>query len=173
MADADGDSGFAQLLDDVAVSHVGALHLVAELVHHFGDPRHADSADSDEVDDPDVGAHRLHHAGRPFAGAVFTRGVRTCPTATGESPLPTRSTRSARSRAACGRPTDKARAAALFSATGSAAIASIWRASASGVKPVCWMVRAPPTRVISRAFAVWWSSVAAGNGMRIAGRPAA
>ena len=34
------------------------------------------------------------------------------------------------------------------------------------------MVRAPPALVISRALTVWWSSVAAGKGIRIAGRPA-
>src|SRR5689334_24526377 len=49
----------AQLLDDITFGDVRALHLVPELVHHFGDARHADAADADEVDDPDVGAHRL------------------------------------------------------------------------------------------------------------------
>src|SRR5881397_1515662 len=107
------------------------------------------------MDRAEVGAHRLHHAGTaPFGAAAVTRGLKAAPTITGATPLPIRSTRSARSRAAWGRPTDKARAAALLSAIGSAAIASIWRASTVGVKPDCWIVRAPPASVISRAFAV-------------------
>ena len=43
----------------------------------------------------------------------LTRGLSAGPTATGATPLPTRSTRSARSRAACGRPTDSARAGGI------------------------------------------------------------
>src|SRR3954464_14940865 len=130
MADADRDSRLAQLLDDVAVGDIGALHVVAELVHHFRDARHADAANADEMDRADVGAQRFHHAGTPPAGArAFFRGLSTGPTASGGKPPPTRSSRSARSRAACGRPVDMARSAALLSATGSAAIASICRAS--------------------------------------------
>ena len=63
MADRDRDAGLAQLFDDIAFGDVGALHLVAELVHHLGDAGHADAADADEMDRADVGAHRLHHAG--------------------------------------------------------------------------------------------------------------
>src|SRR3954468_6391575 len=125
-------------------------------MHHFGDTGHADAADADEMDRPDIRAHRLHHAGTPPAGAAaLVRGLSTGPTAIGATPLPTRSTRSARSRAACGRPTDSARAAALLSATGSIASASIWRARTSGVKFSCLMARAPPAFTISRALAVW------------------
>ena len=136
VADADRNAGLAQLFDDIAFGDVGALHLVAELVHDLGDAGHADAADADEVDRADVGAHCLHHAGiAPPARRALTRAEsapgRRRPA---QAPSPTRSTRSARSRAACGRPTDRARAAALLSATGSAAIASIWRASTSGVK---------------------------------------
>ena len=69
MADRDRDPGLAQLLDDIAFGDVRALHLVAEVVHHFGDARHADAADADEVDRADVGAQRLHHAGTPAAGS--------------------------------------------------------------------------------------------------------
>src|SRR6185312_2432956 len=134
---------------------VRSLHFVAELVHHLGDARHADAPDSDEVDCADVGAERLHHAGMPPTGTVaVTRGASAGPTATGATPLPTRSTRSARSRAAWGRPTDSARPAALLSATGSIASASICRASTSGVKFDCAIARAPPALTISRAFAV-------------------
>src|SRR5689334_17753172 len=173
MADRDRNAFLAQLLDDVIVGDVGALHLVAELVHYLGNARHADAADADEVDRADVRAHRLHHAGTPPAGAAARlRGLSTGPTASGEAPLPTRSTRSARSRAACGRPTDRARAAALLSAIGSIASASICRASTSGVKLPWAIARAPPALTSSRAFAVWWSSVAAANGIRIAGLPA-
>ena len=126
MADGHRNAVLPQLLDDIAVRHVGALHRIAELVHHLGDARHADAADADEVDRPDVGAERSLHAGTPPAGTLADlRGLRAGPTRIGTSPSPIRSTRSARSRAACGRPTDKARVAALSRATGSAAIASI------------------------------------------------
>src|SRR5579884_2983754 len=156
MPDGDRDSLLTELLDDIAVRRVRALHLVAELVHHLGDSRHADAADADKVDGPDVGPQRLHHAGIPPAGAsAATRGVSAGPTATGATPLPTRSTRSARSRAACGRPTDSARPAALLSATGSIASASICRARTSGVKFAWAIARAPPAFTISRALAVW------------------
>src|SRR4051794_8671142 len=105
MADADCDTRLAQLFDDIGFGDVRALHRIAELVHHFGDARHADAADADEMDRADVGAQRLLHAGTPPAGtSALVRGL--SPTATGAKPLPTRSTRSARSRAACGRPTD-------------------------------------------------------------------
>src|SRR3954470_8456752 len=125
-------------------------------MHHLGDAPHADAADADEMDDPDVGAHRLHHAGIPPAGAWLpTRAVSAGPTSFGATPFPTRSTTSARSRAAWGRPTDRARADLLLSAIGSAAIASIWRARTVGVKFSCWIVRAPPALVISRALEVW------------------
>src|SRR5689334_11060275 len=174
MADRHGDARLAQLLDDIALGDIRALHLVAELVHHFGDARHADAADADEMDRADVGTERLHHAGTPPTGAsALVRGVSAGPTTTGATPLPTRSTRSARSRAAWGRPTESARAAALLSATGSIASASICRARRSGVKFSCLIARAPPAFTISRALAVWWSSVAAAKGTRMAGRPAA
>src|SRR6476646_9759171 len=156
MPDRNWDSALPQLLDDIGVGHVGALHRVAELMHHLGDARHSDPADPDEVDRADVGAQRLHHAGMaPFRAPAVTRGVSAGPTTTGAMPLPMRSTRSARSRAAWGRPTERARAAALLSATGSIASASICRAKTSGVKLSCAIARAPPALTSSRAFAVW------------------
>ena len=36
-----------------AVGEVAALHLVAEIVQHLGDARHADAADADEMDQSD------------------------------------------------------------------------------------------------------------------------
>ena len=65
LADHDRNAELAQTLDDIALGDVRALHLVAELVHHLGDARHADAADADEVDRADVRAQRLHHAGTP------------------------------------------------------------------------------------------------------------
>src|SRR5579872_6464877 len=174
MTDVDRDTRLFQLLDNIAFGDIRALHLIAELVHHLGNARHSNAADADEMDRADVGTKRLHHAGiAPFGALAVTRGLSVGPTRTGAMPLPTRSTRSARSRAACGRPTESALAAALLSATGSIASASICRARMAGVKFDCWIARAPPALTISRAFAVWWSSVAAANGIRIAGRPAA
>ena len=55
LADHDRDAELAEPFDDIALGNVGALHLVAELVHHLGDAGHADAADADEVDRPDVG----------------------------------------------------------------------------------------------------------------------
>src|SRR4030095_15793912 len=40
MADADRNAGLAQLFDDVALSNVRALNLIAELVHHLGNSGH-------------------------------------------------------------------------------------------------------------------------------------
>ncbi len=81
-------------------------------MHHLGDPGHADTADADEVDRTDLGTHRLH-AGTPSPlGARLAAGWAR-PTISGEAPPAIRSTRSARSLVACGRPTDSARSAAL------------------------------------------------------------
>ena len=52
------------------------------------------------------------------------------------------------------------------------ASASAWRARPA-VKLGWRIARAPPALTISRALAVWWSSVAIGSGTRIAGRPTA
>src|SRR5215208_4093166 len=106
MTDGDRDPGLAQFLDDIAFGNVGALHLVAQAVHDLGDARHADAADADEVNRAEIGPERLH-AGTPPANSVRTRGVSSGPTRVGARPSPMRSTRSARSRAAWGRPTDK------------------------------------------------------------------
>ena len=58
------DSGLAQPFGDIAFGAIAALHLVAQVMHHFSDAGHADAANTDEVDRPDLGAHRLH-AGDP------------------------------------------------------------------------------------------------------------
>src|SRR4051794_38960711 len=101
MPDRDRNAGLAKLLHDIAIGHVGPLNAVAKLMHDLGDARHADAANADEMDRPDIGAHRLHHAGTAVPGApALTRGKSPEPTAVGATPLPTRSTRSARSRAA-------------------------------------------------------------------------
>ena len=60
VADRDGNAALAQALDHIAFGHVRALHLVAEVVHHLGDARHADPADADEMDGPDIGGDALH-----------------------------------------------------------------------------------------------------------------
>ena len=104
---ATGMPSFAQALDDIAFGDVRALHLVAEDVHHLGDARHADAADADEMDRADVGADALH-AEQPLVRPVgrgsdrVARGRRR-DRRRGRAPV--RSTRSARSCAASGRPT--------------------------------------------------------------------
>ncbi len=60
MADHYLDPALAQALDDIALGNVGALHAVAEVVHHFGNARHADAADADEMDRADVGGDAFH-----------------------------------------------------------------------------------------------------------------
>src|SRR3546814_12183370 len=62
MALEDGDAESAQPLDVIVRREVRALHLVAEIVHHLGDARHADAADADEVDDSDIERQRPHAA---------------------------------------------------------------------------------------------------------------
>ena len=59
MADEDVDALLAQALDIGAFGLVGALHGVAEIVQHLGDPAHSDAADADEVHPPDCLRH-LH-----------------------------------------------------------------------------------------------------------------
>src|SRR4029078_5476827 len=87
MADGNGNALLAQLLDHVAVGEGGALYLVAELIHDLGDSGHANADNADEMDRADIGAHRLHHAGTPPAGAAARlRGSRTAPTAHGARP---------------------------------------------------------------------------------------
>ena len=44
----------AQALDVGALGRVGALNLVAQIVHDLGDAAHADAADADEMDGADV-----------------------------------------------------------------------------------------------------------------------
>ncbi len=50
VADEDGNAQLAQTPDAGAFRDVGALNLVAEIVHDFGDAAHADPADADEMD---------------------------------------------------------------------------------------------------------------------------
>src|SRR6185295_11027346 len=69
VADRDRDAELAKPLDDIGIGDVGALHLVAQDVHHLGDARHADAADADEMDGADVGADALH-ADAAHAGAA-------------------------------------------------------------------------------------------------------
>src|SRR3546814_16078332 len=47
VADLDRDAPLAQVLDDIALSHVRPLHAVAEIVHHLGDARPTDPADAE------------------------------------------------------------------------------------------------------------------------------
>ena len=71
----------AQPLDIGVVGGVGALHRVAEIDQHLGDAAHADAADADEMDRPDV-ARKFHQFDAPRlsspanAGDPVNAGVR-------------------------------------------------------------------------------------------------
>ena len=53
----------AQALDVGVVAEVRALNLMAEIEQHFGDARHADAADPDEMNGADLA--RQFHGGSP------------------------------------------------------------------------------------------------------------
>jgi hypothetical protein len=59
VPDRDGGALLAQPLDVGVLGRVRALHRIAEINQHFGDPAHADAADADEVDRTDIG-RELH-----------------------------------------------------------------------------------------------------------------
>ena len=173
VADLHRDAGLAQAFDDIAFGNVGALHLIAELVHHLGDPGHADAADADEVDGADVGAERLH-AGTPWTAPPVDAADRGRPDFERREPAAdpldevgevARGVRAADRQRARGGIGQRLRVGGqrldLPRQRFGREIASA-RSSARR-----------PRAVISRALAVWWSSVAAAKGIRIAGRPAA
>ena len=54
VAHGDVDALVAQAADIGALGGIGALHGVAEIAQHLGDAAHADTADADEVDGPDL-----------------------------------------------------------------------------------------------------------------------
>ena len=60
VADHHLDTLGAQPFHHIAFGHVGTLHAIAQIMHHFGDAGHADAADADEMDRSDVGADTLH-----------------------------------------------------------------------------------------------------------------
>jgi hypothetical protein len=62
MADRDLDADLLQPARVGAIGDVAALHLVAEIVQHLGDARHADAADADEVDQSEIERHCPHAA---------------------------------------------------------------------------------------------------------------
>ena len=59
VADRNLDAVLAQARDIGVVAEVRALHLVAEIVQHFGNAAHADAADADEMDGAEV-ARQFH-----------------------------------------------------------------------------------------------------------------
>ncbi len=61
MADRHRNAGLAQFLDDIALGDIRPLNGIAQLVHDFGNARHSDPADADEMDRSDIGPHGLHH----------------------------------------------------------------------------------------------------------------
>ena len=105
------DALLAQPLDVAALGRIGAAHRVAEIGQHLGDAAHADAADPDEVDRPDV-ARKLHES--DVVPCLKTPAMR--------------STRSASRSAASVDPAPLAAAAMAASRAGAAASAAIsWR----------------------------------------------
>ena len=100
MADHHLDPALAQSFDDIALGNVAALHGIAQVVHHLGNPGHADPADADEMDRADIGADRLH-AMAPWAEAAASALSASRITSISGAP-PKLSTRSARSLTALG-----------------------------------------------------------------------
>ena len=66
VADRDLDPAVAQALHVVAVGDVGAVHAIVLVGENLGDAAHADAADPDEVDRPDV-ARQFHRQDLPGA----------------------------------------------------------------------------------------------------------
>ncbi len=104
VADRDLDAQPAQALGVGVLDQVRALHPVAEIVQHLGDPAHADAADPDEVD-----AARIDRQGPHASASRWSLATE------GES---RDSTASASARAASGRPRACARAAMSASCPG-------------------------------------------------------
>src|SRR5581483_3792014 len=139
MADMDLDAEIGQAARVGAVGEVAALHLVAEIVQHLGDTRHADAANADEVDETDIERQRPHAAtpdGEREGAAI-------------RSP-----TRSARRAAASGRPAACAAAAIAAMRSGASISARRWLASADAVKSACGITMHAPLASNARALAV-------------------
>ena len=171
MTDRDVDPFVAQALHDIAVGDVGALHDIAEVLHHLGDTGHADPADADEMNRADVGRDTLHAQCRlseDGRSSICDRDRRHDRRAA--DPLDQVGEIARRVGAAAAPCARGGRI--LVSALGSSASFCICLPSSTGVKRIWRIIRAPPAATISRALAVWWSSVALGSGTRIAGRPA-
>src|SRR6202012_1121059 len=72
----------AQPLHVRIVGHVGAAHLVAQIVHDLGDAAHADAADADEMDRSDgernAGLRRTDGAIHAVAASFSTTSAKRC-----------------------------------------------------------------------------------------------
>src|SRR3546814_9683457 len=62
MADHHLDAALPEPGHHIAVGDVGPLHRIAKVIHHLGDPGHADAADADEMDGPDIAANAFHRS---------------------------------------------------------------------------------------------------------------
>src|SRR3546814_11629527 len=62
MADHHLDAALPEPGHHIAVGDVGPLHRIAKVIHHIGDPGHADAADADEMDGPDIAANAFHRS---------------------------------------------------------------------------------------------------------------
>ena len=116
LADEDPRALLLQPLGDRARLGVRALHGEAVVQQHLGDARHADAADADEMDRPDVvrkARLSVHASTLPFSAR--------------------RSTSAARCSVASGRPTPRLAAAIARAPSGSVRMAAMVPASRSGV----------------------------------------
>src|ERR1700735_2317753 len=114
MADGHVDAGTAQTFDVCGIGQVAALHGIAEIMQHLGDPGHADAADADEMNCAD-GEWKSPHGNRSGVSACSTRSASTA--AASERPSP-RAASAAAARAASA-PNKLARRAARAGAVNS------------------------------------------------------
>src|SRR3546814_18851037 len=78
MADHHLDAALPEPGHHIAVGDVGPLHRIAKVIHHLGDPGHADAADADEMDGPDIAANAFHRSSRSEERRVGKACVSTC-----------------------------------------------------------------------------------------------
>src|SRR5690606_33370052 len=134
VADMDGNALPAQALDIGVVGLVRALHPITETVQRLGNAAHADAADSDEMNRPDIPRHLQLHSPIPPAMAIP-------------------STASASKRAASGRPAAFAAAAIAASSCGGSIQPDNSAASSSAVSSCCRRTTAPPAAASASALA--------------------
>src|SRR3546814_18821976 len=72
------DPARAQPGNHIAFGDVGTLHPVTQIVHHLGDPGHADPADADELDGSDIAADAPHFSSSLITPGSWEIGMASC-----------------------------------------------------------------------------------------------